>query len=543
MIKQGETPCLAVKLADEPQNVDSVYFTLKSGETVITKKYPDEAEYTDGIYYIGYTQAETLTLSSGTALLEAQINFKNGNVRKSDIAVFGIGDTLYTKTMESGKGTYDENHDKTVILHTDNVCYGKDGITFTPVVASPSDDKLTLSWENDGGAENPESVTITAPKGKNGETPYIGTNGNWYVGNTDTGKPARGETGETGAKGDKGDTGAKGDPGDKGDKGDVGAKGEQGIQGEQGEKGDKGDRGEQGSPGHTPVRGTDYWTEADKAAILAEAIDRTCPRGSAESLTSSLTLADCCGGTNVRNYVIHGAEGGVGDLNSGTGKYEIPVTVRGKNLLARVETRTDNGIAYDLNADRWIMNGSASTNSYILTSTTQAVNLKPGTYTVSYTYISGTMDSAASAFYLGLRVVGTGNWLKDLGVSPRNYKTKITASFTLTEEKRGSWYSVGVGTVTNLTFAMQIEKGSEATDFEPYTASKEYAISLDAPLGTGEAVTRETGGDITLTDAGTNIIEVGTATAPGKIEVEYYKDINKIVNNLTNAILAQGGNV
>ena len=189
------------------------------------------------------------------------------------------------------------------------------------------------------------------------------------------------------------------------------------------------------------------------------------------------------------------------------------------------------------------MNGSASSNSYIPTSTTQAVNLKPGTYTVSYTYISGTMDSAASAFYLGLRVVGTGNWIKDLGVSPRNYKTKITASFTLTEEKKGSWYSVGVGTVTNLTFAMQIEKGSEATDFEPYTASKEYAISLDAPLGTGEAVTRETGGDITLTDAGTNIIEVGTATAPGKIEVEYYKDINKIINNLTNAILAQGGNV
>ena len=275
----------------------------------------------------------------------------------------------------------------------------------------------------------------------------------------------------------------------------------------------------------------------------AEAFDKLCPRGSAESLTSSLTLADCCGGTNVRNYVIHGAEGGVGDLNSGTGKYEIPVTVRGKNLLARVETRTDNGITYDLNADRWIMNGSASTNSYIPISTTQAVNLKPGTYTVSYTYISGTMDSAASAFYLGLRVVGTGNWLKDLGVSPRNYKTKITASFTLTEEKRGSWYSVGVGTVKNLTFAMQIEKGSEATDFEPYTAPKEYAISLDAPLGTGEVLTRETGGDITLTDARTNIIEVGTATAPGKIEVEYYKDINKVLANLNNAILSQGGNV
>lgn len=399
------------------------------------------------------------------------------------------------------------------------------------------------------------------------------------------------------SRGIRGLRGLQGPRGIRGDKGDTGDKGEKGNDGEKGEKGEKGDTGERG-PGGTVVPSNGFYSfsvddsgnlivsypdaatkpqaelnengelllevggnnynmgsvkgdklsfsdlsDENKSELAGGAVDKICPRGSAESLTSSLTLADCCGGTNVRNYVIHGAEGGVGDLNSGTGKYEIPVTVRGKNLLARVETRTDNGITYDLNADRWIMNGSASTNSYILTSTTQAVNLKPGTYTVSYTYISGTMDSAASAFYLGLRVVGASDWLKSFGVNPRNYKTKITASFTLTEEERGSWYSVGTGAVTNLTFAMQIEKGSEATDFEPYTAPKEYAISLDAPLGTGEVLTRETGGDITLTDAGTNIIEVGTATAPGKIEVEYYKDINKVLANLNNAILSQGGNV
>ena len=34
-----------------------------------------------------------------------------------------------------------------------------------------------------------------------------------------------------------------------------------------GEKGDKGDTGETGADGYTPVRGTDYWTEADKAEI------------------------------------------------------------------------------------------------------------------------------------------------------------------------------------------------------------------------------------------------------------------------------------
>lgn len=37
--------------------------------------------------------------------------------------------------------------------------------------------------------------------GENGVTPHIGDNGNWYIGNTDTGKPSRG------AKGDKGEDG------------------------------------------------------------------------------------------------------------------------------------------------------------------------------------------------------------------------------------------------------------------------------------------------------------------------------------------------
>ncbi|MCI7778058.1 MAG: hypothetical protein MR530_00470, partial [Clostridiales bacterium] len=46
--------------------------------------------------------------------------------------------------------------------------------------------------------------------GADGLTPTIGDNGNWYLGDTDTGKPSRGERGETGAKGEKGDTGAIG---------------------------------------------------------------------------------------------------------------------------------------------------------------------------------------------------------------------------------------------------------------------------------------------------------------------------------------------
>ena len=58
---------------------------------------------------------------------------------------------------------------------------------------------------------------ITGTKGDpgdNGITPHIGENGNWYLGDEDTGKPSRGE---------KGDPGQKGDPGDKGDPGQTGA--------------------------------------------------------------------------------------------------------------------------------------------------------------------------------------------------------------------------------------------------------------------------------------------------------------------------------
>ena len=94
--------------------------------------------------------------------------------------------------------------------------------------------------------------------------------------------------------GDKGDKGDKGDPGEKGEQGVQGVQGEQGIPGEKGDKGDpgiscehlwngtvlhvksatgvssadlKGEKGAKGEDGYTPQKGTDYWTDADKAEI------------------------------------------------------------------------------------------------------------------------------------------------------------------------------------------------------------------------------------------------------------------------------------
>lgn len=99
--------------------------------------------------------------------------------------------------------------------------------------------------------------------GENGLTPFINAEGNWQIGNEDTGIQAAGANGINGdsaydvakkngflgteeewlasLKGEQGVQGIQGVKGDKGDKGDQGIQGIQGIQGVAGEKGDKGD--------------------------------------------------------------------------------------------------------------------------------------------------------------------------------------------------------------------------------------------------------------------------------------------------------------
>ena len=113
----------------------------------------------------------------------------------------------------------------------------------------------------------PDVYTIPeGTQGKDGITPTIGANGNWYLGETDTGKPSRGATG---AKGDKGETGATGPAGKDGAKGETGATGPQGPAGA---TGPQGPQGPQGPAGATPVKGTDYFTAADKAELVTQVI-------------------------------------------------------------------------------------------------------------------------------------------------------------------------------------------------------------------------------------------------------------------------------
>ena len=121
---------------------------------------------------------------------------------------------------------------------------GKDGVNATITSATVSIDGNIGTPEAEvtlGGTESARTFNFVfknlkgdtgeqGPKGVDGITPTIGSNGNWYLGDIDTGKPSRGEMGP------------------------------------------QGPQGEQGTPGHTPVKGTDYWTADDQQTIVNDVL-------------------------------------------------------------------------------------------------------------------------------------------------------------------------------------------------------------------------------------------------------------------------------
>ena len=116
----------------------------------------------------------------------------------------------------------------------------------------PNPYPLTFTGAVSETYDGSSAKTIEIPIGADGITPTIGDNGNWYLGDTDTNKPSRGEKGETGAQGpqgEKGPQGPRGEKGDKGDKGDTGAQGPKGETGAIGPQGPKGDTGPAGAAG------------------------------------------------------------------------------------------------------------------------------------------------------------------------------------------------------------------------------------------------------------------------------------------------------
>ncbi len=123
-----------------------------------------------------------------------------------------------------------------------------------------------------------------------GDAPYIGENKNWYIGDEDTGVRAEGSpgpqgpAGPEGPQGEPGPQGPRGEPfryedftpeqlaeltGPQGPKGDAGPPGEQGPQGEQGPPGPQGEQGGTGPAGPKGDKGDPFTYEDFTAEQLA----------------------------------------------------------------------------------------------------------------------------------------------------------------------------------------------------------------------------------------------------------------------------------
>lgn len=162
-------------------------------------------------------------------------------------------------------------------------------------------------------AQATASGAFDGADGQDGITPTIGENGNWYLGETDTGKPSRGETGPAGADGRDG---ADGQPGENGTDGysptanvtqtDNGAtititdkngtttatvtNGKDGADGNPGADGRPGKDGADGKSAYQYAQEGGYTgTEAEFAAKLAQEMPTALPNPNALTFTGAVT--------------------------------------------------------------------------------------------------------------------------------------------------------------------------------------------------------------------------------------------------------------
>lgn len=175
---------------------------------------------------------------------------------------------------------------------------GSDGGYYFPTVQDG-----VLSWQPSKADMPPaESANVQGPAGApgaDGITPTIGANGNWYLGEIDTGKPSRGE---------QGPAGQDGAPGPAGQDGTQGPQGEPGQPGEPGKDGENGGyytpsvdtagnlswtpskvnmppvpganiRGPQGEPGQPGEKGDPYTLTEEDLTTIVQAVLAALPNG------------------------------------------------------------------------------------------------------------------------------------------------------------------------------------------------------------------------------------------------------------------------
>ena len=286
--------------------------------------------------------------------------------------------------------------------------------------------ETAIQWHYAGEDIWKDLVQLSEITGKAGITPHIGENGNWYIGDTDTGQKATGEDGATPEIGQDGnwyingqDTGKPsiGEKGDKGEPGKDGVPGEQGPPGKDGAPGAKGDPGENATDEQVRqavdayMQGVDFGTKfagkldkqqgvenAGKALIVGEdgnvvPQEQTTKTEVDTTLTQSGKAADAkATGDKILQFAIKNTVTGDNPLIVSDsaeekmqglkvfGKSEQVQTTGAQLFNARevLKTQIEKGVVSFDSDGKIILNGKFDSNNRQF-----SITLQPGTYTLS----------------------------------------------------------------------------------------------------------------------------------------------------------------
>lgn len=255
-----------------------------------------------------------------------------------------------------------------------------------------------------------------------------------------------------------------------------------------------------------------------KKALIAYVTNSVKAVWSALSYPCVITSTKAC---NVKDYKIHGAEGGVGDLNA-SGEYVIPVVVRGKNYFDLAK------VPFSSNATEPYKNGiKASKTSASNRGDKINISLPVGkTIHMSMDVVDSQINGSATRVTMGFY-----NKSNTLVRSTNVTSTKAhkTYMFSLDEEVsyiqfyfQSSSTQNAVGDYITMDNIMLRTEGEDV--WEAYIKPQTITVISTFPLTEGSYLEKKWDDLPNLPQfKGTTVYEVNSQHPPSGIEVQYYQ--------------------
>ena len=322
-----------------------------------------------------------------------------------------------------------------------------------------------------------------------------------------------------------------------------------------------------------PVKSGGVKAALDKAAescmaAINEANIKAAPHTSAEGYP--ITISDHLNGSDLIGCKIYGNADGVGKTITGgslqignlvyTTYTELPIVQRGKNWFDlskvpsaenktnnsfRVVTKTDNAKYY---VNKYTVPDANALLGQTLTLKADFTASGENKGNIMVVWTSGTTIKATAATISASGTAKTFTLPETIPEGADTLQIYFYGNTSVENVPKGEYIEYS---------NVQLEMGNSATAYEEYKentvtafldnalGNSEYIDLVNKKLHSADTVTdiMMVTGDLALLDSERVTYTCDTDVQPSKIEVSYHQDINKVIKELKNAILSQGGNV